>query len=138
MKKIFQLIFLLGADACFAGNVDLANWRYSDKNQSGSSSFSDGRLIIRSARSKWTCRSGKSIKTVPGKAIKLGIAVKIVEPQRTMMTVNLYSPQSSEPFHTMKIADTANFTRTYEKIINIPEKVSEFELELSGSPKCVL
>ena len=138
MKKIFLLFFMLGAAVCLAGNINLADWRYSDNNKGGSSSFSDSRLIIKSAKAKWSCRSGKLIKATPGKAVKLGIAVKIVEPQRVMLTVNLYAPQSKEPFHTMKIADTAGFIRTYEKIINIPEKVSEFELELAGSPKCIL
>ena len=138
MKKIFLLLFLLGGIVSFAGNVDLSGWRFSDKDKGGSSSFSDGKLIIRSARLKWSCRSGKRIKAVPGKAVKLDIMLKIVAPQRVMMMVNLYTPQSREPFHTMKIADTAGFIRKSEKIINIPENVSEFELELAGSPKCVL
>ena len=138
MKKFLLLFFLLGAIVCSAGNVNLADWSYSDNGKGGSCSFENGTLIIRSARAKWVCRSKKTAKAVAGKAVKLGITLKIVTPQRAMLTVNLYAPQSNEPFHTMKIADTADFVRKYEKIINIPEKVSEFELEFAGSPQCAL
>ena len=139
MKHFLAPVLFACLFYCSAGNISLENWKFVSKNPGGKAALENGRLVINTGKKRWSLRNNNRNTAVPGKAVKLTLEFEVLPPANAMLFARLYSVKDNKcapkEFHTMKMADTIGFTRKYSQTVNIPDGVTEFELELAGFPQ---